>query len=85
MEFKCIVFDVGWTLVDEIDAHTIRIERVKKVSPDGHEYSTGELMKLYETGIHEFDREPLCRVIEKCGLDTLDKTLYPYGKMAEKP
>lgn len=85
MDIKCIVFDVGWTLVDEVDAHIARIERLRKVSPLGARFSVDELMALYGAAITEFDQEPLRRVIEKCGLDTLDRTLYPYGKMAEKP
>ncbi len=89
MVAKWIFFDLGWTLVDESQAHISRLERVLPfLNKLGIERSTTDLFADCVASATEFAESPYWGVLKKYGLsdDQLNqaKRIAPYAKADEQ-
>ena len=84
MNIKCIVFDVGWTLVDETDAHRYRMEHLLKACDPGAGLTVDRLMEMYEEAASEHHGAPLLPLLDRVGVPRERRDEFPYGKSLER-
>lgn len=69
MKLKWIFFDLGWTLVDETEAHRSRLaEAAAMLAEFGQQYSVDQLMELSERAATDFAPSPFHGMLARRGL-----------------
>jgi HAD superfamily hydrolase (TIGR01549 family) len=69
MKPKWIFFDLGWTLVDETEAHRIRLAETSSLLAEfGKQYSVDQLMALCKEAATDFAPSPFHGVLARLGL-----------------
>ncbi len=81
---RCIVFDVGWTLVDETQAHRYRMERVLGACDPSLKLDVDRLMEMYGECAAEHHGDPLLYLLDRLGIARERRAEFPYGKGMER-
>jgi len=84
MNIRCIVFDVGWTLVDETEAHRHRMGHLLKACDPGAGLTVDRLMEMYEESASEHHGDPLMPLLDRLGVSRERRNEFPYGKSMER-
>lgn len=88
MSIKWIFFDLGWTLVDESQAHKVRFQKLQKfLSESGIPKSTSGFMADCQKAASEFVSSPFIGAMKSYGLSEEQlsdaRRLAPYSKADE--
>ena len=89
MKYKWIFFDLGWTLVDETEAHRSRLEETRALLADfGKRYSVDQLMALCEESASAFAPSPFHGMLARLDLSDNQvatiRSSVRYGKENER-
>ena len=83
---RWVFFDLGWTLVDETEAHLARFATLRRDQPEYSSITAEEFLLLCEQGATRYARSPFGAVAEGLGLTVEDafRIAGPYDHSGER-